>query len=253
MSGRGARDDTPEGGRRVHGRRHGRRLRKGLQTLLDELAPRLEITLPAGGGGLDPRALFARPPHEIWLEIGFGGGEHLAWQAERHPDVGFLGAEYFVNGIASLLRQVARARLDNVRFYQGDGRDLLDRLPEASLARVFILFPDPWRKARHHKRRLVRRDTLDRLAAVMADDAELRLASDHRDYVAWILDQLTAHPDFVWLARRPADWRERPADWPETRYEQKALAQGARATYLRFRRRPRRGPGGAAPSASKSP
>ncbi len=226
--------------RAFYGRRRGRRLRPGLKSLLEELLPRLAVALPAAGGRLDPAALFDSAPEEIWLEIGFGAGEHLAWQAERHPGSGFLGAECFVNGVAGLLREVRERGLANVRIHHGDGRDLLDALAPGSLDRVFILFPDPWPKARHHKRRLIRDQTLDRLAEVMKDGVELRLATDDMDYLSWILERLIRHPAFEWLARGPRDWRERPADWPPTRYEIKALDQGREPMYLRFRRRWRR-------------
>ena len=259
-TGRGETRRPPEPGRHAfYGRRRGRRLRTGLRTLLEDLLPRLEIVLPEAGGTLDPAALFDTPragraperlpaaarrgaepwPEAISLEIGFGAGEHLAWQAERHPQSGFLGAEFFVNGVAGLLREVGRRGLCNVAIYQGDGRDLLDALPERSLDRVYVLFPDPWPKTRHHKRRLIRKNTLDRLAAVMKDGAELRLATDAMDYVQWMLERLIRHPDFEWLARGCRDWHERPADWPPTRYELKALGRGRQCVYLRFRRRPR--------------
>jgi len=229
-----------------HGRRHGRRLRKGQKALLSEMLPRLRVELPAAGGRLDPATLFGAPGagaaarREVWVEIGFGGGEHLAWQAAHHPEVGFLGAEYFVNGIASLLRNLQDAGLQNVRIYQGDGRAVLAALPPASLSRAFILFPDPWPKVRHHKRRIVQRDTLDALARVLRDGVELRLATDDMEYARWMLALLLKHADFEWLAERAEDWRRRPADWPETRYEAKAVSQGRRPLYLRFRRRARR-------------
>jgi tRNA (guanine-N7-)-methyltransferase len=227
------------GARAFYGRRHGRRLRPGLKALFEELLPRLSIGLPEPGGRLDPAALFDPPPEGIGLEIGFGAGEHLAWQAERHPESGFLGAECFVNGVAGLLREVRERRLDNVRIFQGDGRDLLDALPEGALDCVYILFPDPWPKARHHKRRLVQDETLERLAEVMKDGVELRLATDDMGYLRWMIARLVRNPNFEWLARGCRDWRERPADWPPTRYELKALGQGRRPVYLRFRRRPR--------------
>jgi len=229
-----------------HGRRRGRRLRKGQTALLTEQLPRLRFELPAGGARLDPTALFgasatdAAGRREIWLEIGFGAGEHLAWQAAQHPEVSFLGAEYFVNGIACLLRHLDDAGLENVRIYEGDGRALLAVLPPASLARAFILFPDPWPKARHHKRRIVQRETLDALAWALGDGVELRLATDDMEYARWMLALLLRHPDFEWLAARAEDWSRRPADWPESRYESKAIAAGRQPLYLRFRRRPRR-------------
>ena len=229
--------------RRVYGRRRGRPLRAGQQQTKDALLPRLAIALPERGP-LDPLTLFAagpRQPGEIWLEIGFGGGEHLAEQAEAHRDIGFIGAEVFESGVARLVGEIARRRLDNIRILADDARPLLERLAPASIGRVFILFPDPWPKRRHHKRRLVARPTLDRLAWVMRPGAELRLATDDRDYLAWMLEEVTAHPDFAWLARSAEDWRARPGDWPATRYEEKARAAGRASVFLRFVRRPPRG------------
>lgn len=228
--------------RQFYGRRHGRPLRAKLQALVEALLPRISIDLAADTQEqVDPAAFFAdsaqgAPPRELWLEIGFGGGEHLAWQAERHSDVDFIGAEYFFNGIASLLRHIDDRGLDNLRIYDGDVRDLLPRLPDACLRRVFILFPDPWPKARHNKRRLIQDDTLDELARVMADDAELRLATDDPDYLRWMLEHLARRHDFRWTAKSAGDWRERPEDWPGTRYESKAVKAGRKPAYLRFRR-----------------
>ena len=193
-------------------------------------------------GRLDPRALFAGPVDAVWLEIGFGGGEHLAAQAAAAPAIGMIGAEVFENGVVKLLGEIERRKLANLRLFVDDARLLLAALPEASLQRVFILFPDPWPKLRHHKRRIVSGETLDRLAFAMADGAELRLATDDADYLRWMLERATRHADFEWLARRAEDWRERPADWPPTRYEQKALAAGRKPAFLRLRRRPRGGP-----------
>jgi tRNA (guanine-N7-)-methyltransferase len=210
-----------------------------LKALLETLLPRLQVTLPASGEQLDLAELFGGAPDQVWLEIGFGAGEHLAWQAARHPEVGILGAEVFINGIAGLVRQIDALELANVRVFQGDGRDLIDALPDNSLSRAFILFPDPWPKVRHHKRRIVQAAVLDRLASVMRDGAELRLATDHADYLCWMLDVATAHPAFRWLASGPKDWRERPEDWPASRYELKALGEGLAPTYLRFVRRRR--------------
>ena len=224
--------------RLLRGRRRGRKLRAGRQNLLERRLPQLALA-PPPDGVLDIRSLFDAAPADVWLEIGFGAGEHLAWQAERHPEVGFIGAEVFINGVASLLRQVDAAGLTNLRLWLDDGRDLIDALPPESLGRVFVLFPDPWRKARHHKRRFIQRATLDRLAEIMKDGAELRFATDHAGYLLWSLERLSAHPDFLWLARASRDWRERPDDWPPTRYERKAVDQGRRPTYLRFVRRRR--------------
>ncbi len=183
---------------------------------------------------LDPAALFAQPPQAVWLEIGFGAGEHLAEQAARHPEIGFIGCEVFENGVACLAGEIACRGLANIRIFADDARLLLDRLPPASIGLVFALFPDPWPKERHHKRRLVAPATLDRLARVMQGGGELRLATDDPGYLAWMLEHLTARPDFHWAANRPADWRERPAGWPATRYEEKARAAGRAPAFLRF-------------------
>jgi tRNA (guanine-N7-)-methyltransferase len=222
----------------VYGRRRGRKLRAGQQELWRRLLPRLRFALPEAGT-LAPAALFDRPVDAVALEIGFGAGEHLAAQAAAHPETGFIGSEVFENGIAKLLAEIEQRQLSNIRLFIDDARLLLAALSEASLARVFILFPDPWPKLRHHKRRIVATATLDALARVMIDGGELRLATDDRDYLAWMLDHATRHPEFEWLARRPSDWRTRPADWPETRYEQKAIAAGRNPVFLRCRRRPR--------------
>jgi len=221
---------------RVYGRRRGRPLRQGRRVLTESLLPRIAIPLPEEGA-LDPRTLFPTPPASVWLEIGFGAGEHLAAQAEAHREVGFIGCEVFENGIARLLADIAHSGLGNIRIFADDARLLLDRLAPASIGRVFILFPDPWPKERHHKRRLVARATLDRLAIVMQPGAELRLATDDPGYLAWMLEHATVHPDFAWAARRPADRRERAPDWPATRYEEKARTAGRPPAFLRFIRR----------------
>ncbi|HYU12904.1 MAG TPA: tRNA (guanosine(46)-N7)-methyltransferase TrmB [Stellaceae bacterium] len=213
-------------------------MRPGQRQLQKELLPRLTIGLPEAER-LDPRSLFPIPVGAVWLEIGFGAGEHLATQAEHHPDIGFIGSEVFEDGIVRLLGEVERRALGNVRLFTEDARLLLAALTPASISRIFVLFPDPWPKRRHHKRRLIAPATLDLLAAAMEDRAELRLATDDRGYLAWMLDHMTAHADFRWLAQRPADWRERPLDWPATRYEQKARAAGRSPAFLRFCRRPR--------------
>lgn len=218
-----------------YGRRRGRPLRAGRAALLDEVLPRLAIPAPALGQALDPRSLFAFEARSIWLEIGFGAGEHLAAQAETHPEIGLIGAEPYINGIAGLLARVHEAGLRNVRLWPDDIRLLLPALPAASIARAFILFPDPWPKARHHKRRLVSPSFLDELARIMAPEAELRFATDDPAYLEWTLERLTAHPAFAALTAGPAEWYTRPADWPATRYEAKGLA-GHPPAFLRFRR-----------------
>lgn len=224
---------------RFYGRRRGRPLRDGQRQLTETLLPRLAIALPACGP-LDPRALFPFPTRAVWLEIGFGGGEHLAAQAAQHPEIGFIGCEVFENGVARLTAAVARQGIANIRIFAEDARLLLAALPPASIGRVFVLFPDPWPKLRHHKRRLVTPETLDRFGEIIEGDGELRLATDDPGYLGWMLDCATGHPDFRWCARRPSDWRSRPEDWPPTRYEEKALAAGRQPAFLRFVRRGRR-------------
>jgi tRNA (guanine-N7-)-methyltransferase len=170
------------------------------------------------------------------LEIGFGGGERLAYLAERHPDTLFLGAEHFVNGVAKLLALIEAKNLGNIRIHDGDARDLFERLPAASLDHVDIPYPDPWPKARHHKRRLVNQETLGELHRLLRPDGRLTVATDISDYAAWTLLQVRAHGGFEWFASRSADWRVPPDEWVPTRYEVKAVAAGRVPIYLQFRR-----------------
>ncbi len=229
-------DERPRS--RLHGRRRGHRLSAKRQQLVDDLLPKL--ALPAAPEALDARGLFG-DDGALWLEIGFGGGEHLAWQAERHRDVGIIGAEPYINGVAALLAAVDDRQLTNVRVEPNDVVPILERLAPRSLSRVFILFPDPWPKARHHKRRIVTPATIAMLSDLMVDTGELRLATDDMAYARWIMAVMAGCPDFRWTARRPADWRVRPPDWPETRYERKARRAGRNPVFLRFRRIPRTG------------
>lgn len=201
------------------------------------MLPDLAIALP-GAGSLDPAGLFGAP-RPIWLEVGFGGGEHMAWQAAANPEVGIIGCEPFVNGVVSALNHVRDGGLGNVRVWPDDARRLIDTLVDASIARAFLLFPDPWPKLRHHKRRFVSPENLDRMARVLADGAEFRMASDDPEYVRVMLEETRRHGAFAWTARRPGDWRERPRDWPATRYEEKARAAGRPPAFLSFLRIPR--------------
>jgi len=219
--------------RRLYGRRRGRALREGQRALIETVLPRLRFRLP-DEGRLDPRALFAAPVDDVWLEIGFGGGEHLVSQAQAHPATGIIGGEVFEPGIAKLLAEIKERDLGNVRLFIDDARVLIAALAPESIGRAFVLFPDPWPKERHKKRRIVSTETLDDLAAAMVDEAELRIATDDPDYAAWIEERAGAHPDFA-----PVASSERPADWPPTRYEKKALAQGRKARLFRYRRRAR--------------
>ena len=215
--------------RKLYGRRKGPKLSAHQELLRTSLLPALALALQDGA---DPRTYFEAHVDDVWLEIGFGAGEHLIWQAENHPGIGMIGAEPYISGIAKLLSRIAPTRTRNIRIHEGDARDVIEALPDASLGRVFILFPDPWPKTRHHKRRFVQSETLDALARVMRPDAELHFASDDPGYFSWALERLCAHPWFAWTATGPRDWKTRPPDWPQTRYEAKALHGPPR--YLRF-------------------
>jgi len=206
--------------------------------LFGTLLPQLAL---APESGRDPREYFPPPASvdQVWLEVGFGGGEHLLWQAATHPNVGVIGAEPYVSGIAKLLSKLAlteSATRRNIRLYMEDARDVIEALPDASLSRVFVLFPDPWPKTRHHKRRFIQMEMLDELARVMKKGAEFRFATDESGYLVWALERLMAHPAFIWNARSSSDWRERPPDWPQTRYEAKAVRDGRTCGYLTFAR-----------------
>jgi tRNA (guanine-N7-)-methyltransferase len=223
--------------RTLFGRRRGKKLRDGQQSLLESLLPRLALTVPPEPAKIDLAQAFggALPPDGIWLEVGFGAGEHLVWQAKEHPGVGLIGCEPYINGVAKCLAHIKREGLENIRLFTDDARLVMSALPEQSLSRAFVLFPDPWPKSRHHKRRFVQRDNLDLLARLMKPGAELRLATDDPSYLPWMVEHACTHPAFEWLAERPADWRGRPADWPPTRYETKRIA--GTPVFLRLRRR----------------
>jgi tRNA (guanine-N7-)-methyltransferase len=173
----------------------------------------------------------------VWLEIGFGGGEHLAAQAARHPDTLLIGCEPFLNGVASALRHIEEGGLKNVRLHADDARDVMTALPDASLDRVMILFPDPWHKARHNKRRLIQPEFAVELARVLKPGGRLRFVTDWKDYAGWALERLIATPGFVWLADEKADWTVAPADHVVTRYEEKRLGD-TDPIFLEFERRP---------------
>ena len=212
----------------VFGRRMGRRLRIGQTALMRDAFPQIEISAE---GPLDPAALFPDAA-DVRLEIGFGGGEHLADHAARRPGSGFIGCEPFRNGVAKFLEQAETRGLGNVRVWSGDAGLLIDRLPPASLAGADIFYPDPWPKRRQRKRRFVSDDTLHRLARVLSPGATLRFATDIDDYAGWTLAHIARSPYFTWTAARADDWRVPFPDWPSTRYEAKALREGRRPVYL---------------------
>ena len=220
---------------RSYGRRRARAPSARQKALWEDLLPR--VAVPG-----DPERLrhlpdlFPNPVRDVWLEIGFGGGEHLVWQARHHPDVGCIGCEPFEDGVVKLLSAVELEGIANVRVWAGDARPLLRLLPVASIGRAFILFPDPWPKKRHRKRRLISAATLGQLARIMRAGAELRIATDVGAYAGAILSAALASRTFHWTAMGPQDWRERTPDWPPTRYERKAAGAGRRCYYFRFPR-----------------
>lgn len=220
--------------RQLYGRAKGKALRPAQSQRVAEMLPRIQIDLERLKAG--PAALFPAAPKRCVLEIGFGGGEHLAAMARKEPDSGFLGVEPFLNGVAKLLGQVEADQIENLRLLRGDGREVLSRLPDASLDAVYLLYPDPWPKRRQRKRRIVDPAFVAELARVIRPGGEFRFASDIDDYVGWTLARVLPNPDFQWLAREAADWREPWAGWHRTRYEEKAIREGRVPSYLRFRR-----------------
>ena len=207
-------------------------MRAGKAQLMKTLLPEIQISLPEKSS-LNPKKLFSFKPKEIWLEIGFGGGEHLAAQAAQNPDIGFIGAEPFLNGIAGLLDHIEREKLFNIRIFPDDARKLLDALPDDAISRCFVLFADPWPKARHAERRFIGPENLPRLARVMRKGAELRLATDDAKLAPWMKEHMEASEDFAGSAK-PSE--KPPGDWVQTRYEQKALKAGRQPLYFSYRR-----------------
>jgi tRNA (guanine-N7-)-methyltransferase len=221
--------------RAFFGRRHGHALKRQQAALFDTLLPRLalDLTLPAPADLAD---LFAHPVEAVRLEIGFGGGEHLIAEAERAPHVGFIGVEPFVNGMAKALAAITARGLANIRLHFGDAIFLLDWLPAASLVRLDLIYPDPWPKRRHWKRRFIQDVTLGTIARVLRPGGELRFASDWPDYAAWTLAHVMRTPAFEWTAARADDWRHPWDGFTTTRYEAKAKREGRTPCYLIFRR-----------------
>lgn len=220
---------------RSFGRRRGRKPSPRQECLLRDFLPRVRIEIAETP--FRPEGIFSPPAQSVWLEIGFGGGEHLLWQAARHPAIGFIGCEPFQDGVVKVLSAIADEARANIRLYPEDARGLLRALAPQCIDRAFVLFPDPWPKQRHVKRRLLSEETLDLLARVLKVGAELRVATDIGDYARTLLLAVRHQGDFVWTAREPQDWRTRPHDWPPTRYEAKALRESRRPYYLRFQRR----------------
>jgi len=218
--------------RRLYGRRQGHKLRLGQSALVEDLLPRISVP---EDGPLDANTLFGddRP---LQVEIGFGAGEHLAGQAGANPGTGFIGCEPFLNGVVGALNHVRDGDLGNVRIHMGDALEVVERLPDASLDRLYLLHPDPWRKARHAKRRMVNHGPLDLIAAKLKPSGLFRLGTDDPTYCRWSMMIMNARRDFVWQARTPRDFLDRPSDWPETRYERKARRQGREVWYFEYLR-----------------
>ena len=235
---RGLSSDPSAKDYRWYGRRSARKLRPARKRLIENLLPKLRIVLP-DSGEVEVQDLFAGPVDKIYMEIGFGAGEHLVRLAEQNPRIGFIGCEPFVNGVATLLSKIEAKKINNIRLYNDDIRQLIPFLPGAKITKIYILFNDPWPKTRHHRRRLTSLENIDAFARLLVDDGGLQFASDHMEFAAWTLERLLAHPAFEWTARIAADWRLQPADWVATRYEEKALLRGAKPAYFNFRRRKR--------------
>ncbi len=222
-------------GAKLYGRRKGKPLREHQSALVQTLLPKLvlDLSLPI----TDVGALFPVRPTAVWLEIGFGGGEHLVAEARAHPDVGHIGCEPFLNGLAKALTAIEADALKNIRLFNGDAGRVIDALPDGALDGVYLLYPDPWPKRRQRKRRFLSDAMLERLARIMKPGAELRFATDIDDNAGWTLARIFRAPGFTWTAARAAEWQTPWAGWASTRYEAKAIAARRRPAYLTFQRR----------------
>lgn len=234
---------------KFYGRRQGRRIRKAKTSLLDNFLPHIEIS---ENTVFKKEKLFGTPVSKVYLEIGFGNGEHLAGQALRNPDIGFIGAEVFKNGVANLLTLITGikqgaditenvkllpGRVDNIRIFSDDVRLLFARIPDNFIDKLFVLFPDPWPKKRHASRRFINPDNLKEIARILKPSGILRVATDHKVYKGWTLRQLHDCPCFRWTATCGNDWKHEPEDWVQTKYQRKALAEGRRPVFLDFERK----------------
>jgi len=227
-------DDRNRPPRTFFGRRKGYKLKAKQAALFETLLPRLAIDLTKKVADL--AVLYPHPVAEVLLEIGFGGGEHLINQAKKHPRTGFIGVEPFVNGMAKVLASIADLSLCNIRLHHGDAAELLAWLPDCSLGGIDLLYPDPWPKRRHWKRRLVQEQTIAAIARILRPGAELRFATDVPDYAGWTLKLFQRSPAFQWTAERAADWSNPWPGFSTTRYEAKAKRQGRPPCYLAFRK-----------------
>lgn len=222
-----------------YGRRRNHKLRPGRQQLINELLPQLRICDSDNANAIDLAVSFGRAASDVRLEIGFGAGEHLSGDAIANPEIDFIGCEPFINGVAALLADVDRLEIKNIRLFDDDARLLLERLPANCISKIYILFPDPWPKLRHNRRRFINQETLSSLSRIAKNNAELIFASDHMGYISWTLIETQRHLDWKWTAKGPDDWRRQPKDWISTRYETKAMNKGDAPAYLIFRRQKR--------------
>ena len=221
--------------RAFFGRVSGKRLHKGQHALLETLLPELQVDLPEEGM-IDPEQLFSKAAKQRIIEIGYGGGEHLARLAEENPETGFVGCEVFTGGIGKMLQKIAAQGLKNISLFTEDAFRLLQVLPDASIDGVYLLYPDPWPKSRHHKRRFVSKTTLDELARVLKPQGFFRFATDIEDYANWTLAHILRHEGFEWPPCPPGSWHNPFSGWQPTRYEEKARREGRdKSFYFSFR------------------
>ena len=230
-------DFDPRDIRRVYGRRQTRSLSAGKKTLFDQSLAQLQI--PADllkRGKITAPDLFSKPVTGLWLEIGFGNGEHLKLEMLAHPDTGFIGAEPFINGMAGFLKSIEGEDQSNVRVYMDDAMTVVDALADASLDGIFVLNPDPWPKKRHHKRRIIQPDHVTKFARIIKPGGKLIMTTDIDELAEWMCTHAANNPDFCWTANTPKDWQTPPAGWIPTKYERKGAAKGRNQTYLVFER-----------------
>lgn len=223
------------------GRRQGRKIRKAKTTLIEKFLDNVKFN--------NQSLNYLNQFDKIYMEIGFGNGEHLAGQAKNNPNIGFIGVEVFKNGVANLLSlitgikegsnlpeeiNILSDRVDNIRVFDDDVRLLLDSIPDASVDKVFVLFPDPWPKSRHADRRIINQDNLNEIARILKPNGVLRIATDHKVYKGWALRQLKENQNFEWTAKCSNDWRYPPQDWVETKYQRKAIREGRKPVFFEF-------------------
>ena len=221
--------------RAFFGRRKGHKLRKRQADLIDTLLPRLALDLSRSAPS-KLGELFPLPVNDVWLEIGFGGGENMIALAIAQPQTGFIGVEPFVNGMAKALAAIEDADLKNIRLHFDDATSLLAWLPDASLARIDLIHPDPWPKRRHWKRRFIQDTTVAQFARILRHGGELRFVTDVADYAAWTLRHFLRSADFEWTARCADDWRQAWPDFTGTRYHAKAARAERAPCFLIFHR-----------------